>query len=349
MPVIFEHKADTGSNKPDKYGVQLTAKAYWYQRPTGYTVTVMKPIIDRISLTYPVSDPAIRKVIRKHLKEWAKAQDPMISHWAKTPKWGSSKYAHSFAINCKPGTKLLVQLAKEGTNAGFLRVEFNPSALGPLGVQSFRDLIPDLTCNAFTYNDLALGCRVTRIDVAVDLVNIEPEDLLIKASKPGVKMAYFGLSGDLETSYLNVTKKGSKLYVYDRKTLLKKQQQEGQGKGSPYGEAEYTRVEVRLTPEKPITKLASMHNPLTKLDLIDIEAPVPPESEHHWRLFQDSCRYRGLENALDLLPTGTREAYLAAVQAAQGQVWRPNTLWGHWSDALLKSAVMAGAGQGSGG
>jgi hypothetical protein len=126
---------------------------------------------------------------------------------------------------------------------------------------------------------------VTRVDIAVDLVNIDIEDLLITTSKPGATSGYFGVTGKAESKYLNVNKKGSNLYVYDRRRLLEKMQAEG-GEPSEFGGAKYTRVEVRTEVNQPIAAMPNMSNRLLKLDLFDIEAAIPPEQVHHGSYFR---------------------------------------------------------------
>lgn len=160
------------------------------------------------------------------------------------------------------------------------------------------------------------------------------EDLLLDSTKPGVKHVYFGKSGSTQTVYLNTTPKGSNLYAYDRKAKLNAQTEDGIGNGSVFGKAKYTRIECRLSPNKSASKLGGAYNPLKKLMLLDIEAPEPPEEPHHWELFKDSCRYRGLAGALELLPPPVRQSYEQALDDAKGILWRPEELWKFWPEAL---------------
>jgi hypothetical protein len=132
-----------------------------------------------------------------------------------------------------------------------------------------------LTAGRFDYQALATQGNVTRLDIAVDLGNIDIEDLLIATPKPGATKSYFGLSGKVETKYLNVNKKGSRMYVYDRRALLDKLNGEGIGEPSEFGNAKYTRVEVRTEVGTPITAMADMSNRLLRIDLFDIRGGRP--------------------------------------------------------------------------
>jgi hypothetical protein len=331
--------SDTGSNKPEKHAVQFAAQAYSYKRPTNYRVTVLKPKIDRLSITLNIADTTKRKIIRQHLIDMADSGNPLLTMWKKFKGWGSGKYDRSFALKVSNGKSILVQCAPIKSAVSFLRFEFNPAAIGPGGVAAFRDHLLAINGGALTYKKLAHSGKVTRLDIAVDLVNIDLEDLLISTAKPGISQSYFGLTGKAETKYLNVNKKGSNLYVYDRKTLLQKQKAEGKGSGSEFGQAKYTRVEVRAEPNLPIAKLSKLKNRLKKIALIDIEAAKPPEEEHHWKLFQDSCRYRGLAGALVRLPNNVRQKYEAAIASAETGFWNPELLWSFWPEVLSSSGL----------
>jgi hypothetical protein len=336
--IKFLTTADTGSNKPEKFAVQAPAQAYWYERPTGYRVAVLKPKLDRLSVTFSVHHHAIKAAIRDHLSKLAAGARSAVTPWQKRRDWGSQKYDRAYALKVAPGRTVLVQCSPLTSADSLLRFEFNPNGIGPGAVKAFRQFVPMLTAGHFDYPALATQGKVTRLDIAVDLVNIDIEDLLIATPKPGVTKSYFGLSGKVETKYLNVNKKGSRTYVYDRRALLDKLNAEGLGELSEFGTAKYTRVEVRTEVGTPITAMANMSNRLLKLDLFDIEAATPPEQPHHWRLFQDSCRYRGLAGALALLPEEVRSAYQATIKSAES-LWRATELWGHWPAALKTSGL----------
>ena len=337
MVVKIQKKADTGSNKPGKYSVQLTAQAYAYTRPTGFNVAVLNPKIDRLSFTYNIVDIAARQKLVKNLNYLMLSESSPIHPWTKQKGWGSVKYSKSYGLDVGDFGKVLVQHAPLYSNNNFLRFEFGAPALKPTAIKIFKELLPNLSNGLLDYEHIAVNCKVTRLDVAVDLINIDLEDLLISTPKPGVSMGYFGLTGKAETKYLNVNTNGSNLYVYDRKTHIQKLQDKGVMVDAEYGETKYTRVEFRLYPDRPISKLNTLkHNPFKRINLIDIESPEPPEQEYHWKLFQDSCRYRGLNGAINHLPIGLKEQYSAVVHSTSGSLWKPQILWSSWPDTLSK-------------
>jgi hypothetical protein len=250
--------ADTGSNKPEKYAVKLAAQAYWHKRPTGYKVAVLKPKLDRLSVTLAVQDEANSAAIRNHLAHLGSTGGSAVTPWKKARDWGSQKYDRSYSLNVAPGRAVLVQCAPIKSSVSLLRFEFNPNGVGPTGLKAFRQSIPMLTAGHFDYTVLATQGRVTRADIAVDLVNIDIEDLLIATAKPGVTSGYFGVTGKAETKYLNVNRRGSNLYVYDRRARLEKLVAKGIGEPTEFGNAKYTRVEVRTEVNAPITAMAGM-------------------------------------------------------------------------------------------
>ena len=333
MVVEFLHKTDAGSNKPEKYAVQLTSSAYWYTRPSGFKVTILKPKIDRISITCPVGSVGDQEVIRKKLKALAEDIDtPGLTKWQKMKGWGAGKYARSYGLSVGKGTQVLIQCTAGKTDTAFLRFEFNPDHIGSKGVAVFKETLPEITGGIVSYGDLAKTGRVTRVDVAVDLINVDIEDLLIGVKKPGKKMSYFGIGGKIETAYQNTTRT---IYIYD-----KRQKQIDDGVAPKYGSTPHTRVEIRTSTTKSILQLPKLMNHLKKVSLIDIEAPDPPEEPHHWNQFQDACRYRGLDGALNQLPDDVRAKYEEAIDAVSGELWRPDKLWSHWPETVQKSGLL---------
>lgn len=129
---------------------------------------MLKPKVDRLSLTFPVQDVAIRAAIRNHLATLAASGDPSIGKWKKKGGWGSGKYDRSYSLNLSNGCSILIQCAGIKPTVSLLRFEFNPNQIGRSGVTTFRKSIPKLA--AGHYQALAEHGQVTRADIAVDLV-----------------------------------------------------------------------------------------------------------------------------------------------------------------------------------
>ena len=167
MVVKLQSEADTGSNKPGNYAVQLSASAYWYSRPTKFKVAVLKPKIDRIAVTYPVTSEEDRSTVRDNLKSLA--DDPtatLVQKWPKRKHWGAVKYARSYGVDVGQGVRVLIQCTAGTIDIAFLRIEFNPERIGPEGVATFHSTLAQVTCGKVLYEDLASLGKVTRIDIA---------------------------------------------------------------------------------------------------------------------------------------------------------------------------------------
>ena len=336
MVVKISHKSDVGSNKTKKYAVAIDDTGYRYERPNGYKVTVTKPKIDRLAITLHVHDADGQKAIPHGLWDMVDGDEYPQYINSKADLKGSNAYKTSVCwvdpiskgsvlIQCQPWSK-----GKK--NTPFMRFELNPDRLGPEGVSRFKKELLVIFLDNIPYETLRKAGNVTRLDVAVDLVNVDVEDLLVAAKKPGKKLSYFGIGGKIETAYQNTSKT---IYIYD-----KKQAQLDKDLKPEYGETPYTRVEIRTRTTKGITGLPKLLNHLKKVSLVDIEAPNPPEEEHHWKLFQDACRYRGLDGALGVFPENIRSQYQAAIDAVAGDVWQPAKLWSFWPETVAKSGLL---------
>ena len=175
-----------------------------------------------------------------------------------------------------------------------------------------------------TKASIATDAKITRIDVAVDMLNIDPEDILVAHEFQGKTIAYFGESGKVETIYFDKKTKSSNTYLYDKKTQIKESGKPVNGGANEYGEAKYTRLERRLQTQKTLSNLESLSNPLKKLDLKDLDGSEAPGDAYVWKLFQDACRYRGFNGALELLPEKERKAYQETIEKSSNLLWRPD-------------------------
>lgn len=344
MPKIYVPKADTGSNKPGKFVVPAHLKAYSYTRASGFEVFILKPIIDRFSVTFDVTEAQKRIAIRQNLEKLCASSDKLVTPWKKLDDWGSPKYANSFAINCNLQTSSMLQLAPEKPKKGakgnlrFMRLDMNPSVLGASGMKALHQAIPKLTAGLFEYADIVNAGNVTRLDIAVDIVNLDIEDVFISTKGLGKSHSYFSAAGKAETIYLNVTGKGSKLSIYDKKTQLAET-----GSKQPhtfYKQAKQTRVEFRKNYEKPPAKLLNSQNPFKEIRLIDVEAPELPTQPYIWKLFTDSCHYRGIEGALQQLDFSLRKKFGGAILDSKDYVWKPDELWSYWPHTLKASQIL---------
>lgn len=336
MVVTFKSSSAV-SNKPL---VQLIAHGY------GEGFLALLPKLDKLSFTYDIPAHHHQPVLANLHGSAGEKQEfkPLSSK--------GSRYQKRFSLT-EPttGEAVLIEADPKPPKTAtakppaFMRFEFNPAALGRSGIEFLRERLEGpIFMNQYTWKQIASGCRVTRLDLAIDLIGVRTASLLIehgtqgKKAKPGKKLCIYAASGALETAYPKFAKgKLAPIIVYDKAQQLT----ESQG-AALYGDKPHARVEFRLQPNRPITGLNSMKNPFLGLSIIDPGKPIdPPETPHAWGFFLDSCRHRGRAGALSLMPIGeTRTAYAQALKSADRGIWRPEILWSKWPKALLKSGLL---------
>lgn len=336
MAVTFKGSS-AASNKPL---VQLIAYGY------GDGFLALIPKIDKLSFTYDIPVHHHQPVLANLYGSAGEKQE------FKNLSSKGSRYQKRFSLT-EPttGETVLIEADPKASKTAttkplaFLRFEFNPAALGPSGVAFLREQLEGpIFTNQHTWKQIASGCRVSRIDLAVDLIGVQTASLLIAYGTPGKKgsqgkkLCIFAGAGALETAYPKFAKgKPAPVIVYDKAQQLADAQLL-----TLYGEKPHARVEFRVQPNRPIIGLSSMKNPFLGLSIVDpIKLIVPPETQHSWDFFLDSCRHRGRAGALSLLAAGElRTAYAQALKAADRNVWRPETLWAKWPKALLRSGLV---------
>lgn len=329
------------SNKPESLAVKLIAYGY------GSGFAALRPVIDKITITFDIPTHEDQQGIKTFLVG-AKEDGSLLKA---PPAYGKSNYGWRLLLPV-PGTgeNLLLEAGPpkpknpETKSAPFLRFEFNPAKLGADGVRYIREWLRDcVLLDQYLWSDIATKGRVTRLDVAVDLLGVRTENLLVSSQakaggeKPFKRVSYHSLAGRLETIYPQFRKGSlSPFCIYD-----KKQELADTGHDAKFGWLSHARVEARKQPNRPIATLHKMSNPFAGLTVSDPTGKVdPPEAPHAWSFFLDSCRVHGLEHALSQLPTESLKAsYAKAYDEADRRVWRPEKLWNFWPKTLAESGL----------
>ena len=129
-------------------------------------------------------------------------------------------------------------------------------------------------------------------------------------------------------------------YVYN-KLVQEKETAGGAEKPPTFNGIPHTRVEERVTAQLPIKKLPGTKNPLQWIGVFDCAAVEPPEGQHNWNHFIDSCRHRGIDNALDLIAPPIRKLYANALKESANSIWNPEKLWSFMPSVIEKSGLMS--------
>jgi len=323
------------SNKTE---LDLTQIAYSPITYKGHKGKILKPKIDKISVTVEVNCIEDQKGIKENLWDLAKEDDSPHFTNAVFEKGKPKRYKTNVSLaDSISGKSILIQAEPFNKEYRFLRFEFNPTKLGKKGMAFFRDHIPEFLGPHIKYKSIAETGRITRIDIACDLIDVPMALLVFYDSKPKNRIVYIGETGNIETIYpaKNSETKPSDIIVYD-----KLQEQKKKGFDPLYGLLPDTRLEVKKGTTLPITKLAMLKNPFEKIAVFAPGDVTPPEQDHHWKLFFDVCRFRGIDAALEMLPEDIRQGYEDELAKAKKEFWRPEKIWSYWPETLEKSGLL---------
>lgn len=327
---------EQGEVKGKKVGKVLFDKISYI--PIPGQVAVLKPVIDKISITY-VGSPDLEPVLVENLLQEIEAG----GHW-KAHAWmhGGVPYKASAQLAIPvDGQTALIQVGptKKGV-AHTLRVEFNPTGLGRPGIAFLKEQLEALVLNGLSFIDVIAKGKVSRLDVAVDIVGVNLADLLVTLSSGGKQHWYLSEGGKPETGYFGIKSgdKNAKWKVYNKRQQVKDTSVAPVQQA--YGGLSHTRIEHGYTPGKPLSKLGNLNNRFAD---ISVAYPQPPKGvkPYTWRFFIDSCSVRGEAEALAILPNEkTRKRYENALKASHAGFWRPDVMWQSWPWALSASGLL---------
>ena len=321
----------SGSNKTIDVPYKLIAyqsKDQWY---------ILTPKVDYISFTYniPLDD---QDAVKQALWDLPKEDGPFSPAKKKVSRYKTRvNLTHPAS-----GKSVLIEAdpkpTKDGKMVPFLRFQFNPDKLGPDGMAFMKERLEYAFSGNYPWKAIAINCKVTRIDLAIDILNVPIDQLLISSSKAGKSHCYYSATGVLETAYLEVKSgKAGNTYAYNKNQQLMDMKRNPKYDGVPH-----TRIELRVRTSRSIVKLGALPNPFTKLNIAYPSlVGKSPEQPHNWQHLLDSVRYRGRKAALALIPDDSlREAYEDALTSAQGEFWKPRKLWKKWPDILKGSGLL---------
>lgn len=264
-------------------------------------------------------------------------------HWKSAP-WSKGPVAYKATADLVvPTSGHTVRLEvgpKTKTPTHTLRLEFNPTALGAPGIAFLKKHLEELVPDGLSFAHIIANGKITRLDVAVDLVGISLTDLLVSAKSGGKQHWYLSATGKPETGYLGIGKsdKNAKWKTYNKRQQVK---DTVKTLAEPaYGGLSHTRVEYTYTPMKSFLHLGKLENRFTEFSVAYPMAPKGVKS-HQWAFFIDSCSRRGEKAASALLPEGTlRSRYEKALVSAHASFWRPEKIWEAWPEALVNCGLL---------
>lgn len=177
-----------------------------------------------------------------------------------TPKKWHGTWEVSLAFGAREA-RVHFSYSKHKSLGPSLRLELNPRKLGEIGFLHLSAVLGGGKSPA-SLGGLAASARVTRLDVAVDIVGLHVSEVVCHHEKQGIRSHYVGTSGRLETTLVHRQKSPLKIKldefgeplklmhpskpagvvivsIYDRVA-----ERAALGKPGPFGEAPVTRIEL---------------------------------------------------------------------------------------------------------
>lgn len=238
-----------------------------------------------------------------------------------------------------------------------LRLDMNPRKLGADG---FKQLVT-LMSPWFDISRVAKAARVTRLDIAVDIVGLWVGEVIALHKRQGQRVQYIGKDGLLETVYINQkqsphkpkydewgVEKAQALKYPAGKPLLKiydrVREREKYGKPPPFGEAPVTRIELVRGNFKKL-RLEGLSS--LKDQLAEVRAGYGPSQSNVmpkvWRRFWALARTELSPDAADLLdlPPKVAKAFEKSLRVPAPDLVSPKATWTAWQVALASTGLIA--------
>ena len=236
-----------------------------------------------------------------------------------------------------------------------LRLEMNPRKLGETGFKQLRKLLG----KSFGLKGLVEAARVTRLDVAVDVVGVHVSEVVARYKKQGKRSYYIGNNGALETVYIHRKTPPFKQKFDDGGAIkaLHSRQPAGQavlrvydrvaeraalGKPAPFGEAPVTRTEFVKDRFKKfhLANLASMPDPLK-----EIWAGYAPSQKSGpaalWRRYVAAVRTESpadLQKLFGLSPDIAKK-FEKALRVPVPDLLAPKVTWEGWNIGIASTGL----------
>lgn len=333
--------------KPDQLSHKIVTSS-------GKYIYVLKPSIDKLTLTI-TGNLAIKCMAKSAKKEW----EPIAANYwngfykrvIEEVHWSSEKieqinqpsphYKTSIKLKLYGNRYVLLQTNPRSSSTAPLRLEFNPSRLQLEDFDTINEIYSLIDYDNFPLPALMGDARVTRLDIAVDLIDIDHQDIMIYNKDVWKWWSYGGNDEGTQTTnfysskvsskspYLN-PKRRADLIIYDKKA-----QQKANGEDPRFGDRSHTRIELCLNKKSFLTNLPKLEFPFQNWSVSRMNVDEPPFESGLWKLVLDSARYRGINKAYALLPESvTNGVQLDRKKHLPEDLITKSKTWSHWPDVL---------------
>ena len=248
--------------------------------------------------------------------------------------------------------------SKSANAAHTLRIELNPAELGSDGALTLMDSLHAATGKAFRVGAFLASARVSKVDIAIDLVGVHVRDLLVSAKGEGKRVHYYGQDGELESVYVHkkfkphdpeqlepdqaVTRKGLGMLLV--RAYDKVAERKSVGKKPPFGPSPVTRVEVSKTrfgnTQAKLKNLPKLKNPLEKIAAAHVRS-TKGVNAWDWLGYVQARRGGGpaLAGYLLQISAKTQAEFEARYTSFEEPLWHADEVWKLWSASLVAHGV----------
>jgi hypothetical protein len=234
--------------------------------------------------------------------------------------------------DCESRPRIDYRYSIETNLADRIRLEFNPSKLGIEGLDHLHNVLSDVIEGG--WQAFIKEGRVSRLDVAVDLVGVRMTKLKMVPPKAVVSQTWSSSKGKLQTFQWGKPN-GSYTQIYNKTAEM-------EARGVAVSGPQIVRFERR--PKDPafksLAKLAELENPFAGFVLTTTLPEAPQDGPAYvWPLFCDSVGVRGLLAALQLLPEHKRPIFKKQFASAAPEWWNPDAIWAQWPAVVQQSKL----------
>lgn len=253
---------------------------------------ITAPHIDKLSCVVDLVDPSLCGQAYSTMLEWVEAQTIEVVKVAVTGKYQLAVLLRYPQVEDQlihgNSPHVLLQITSKKVSKRQLRIEYNPAHITEAAEEYLNVMFQEMI--GMGLYDLLGHARFTRIDVAREILLRSIEDYLFSCSYFKYSHCHFGKDGKLGT--VTFGKGSNQINVYDKAKEL-------YGSAAEYG---IIRVEARCRINMTLSQLAHFENPLARVKVHSLLCKNPPFGMGYWRAFQDSCRLRGVNNAVKNQP-----------------------------------------------
>lgn len=368
MPVTFSDDAWSFSNKPPSPEPLPSPSLYPTKKSMkdGRTIWISVPQPDRLTLVVPLTDKVCGKPVSGvSVTELNKGiglyllEEPANSHHASHQYFPNTGYKFVTLQMGPRGSFVRFEFLNSKKDGPRLRLDLNPRKLGPKGFAQLRKVL----MGTFNLPALVAAARITRLDVAIDIVGLSVSEVLLTHQDQGKRSYYVASDGQLETINLH-RKKSLKHPGFDQAGFPKKATHGNQPAGPvivraydrarerealkqprPFGPAPVTRIEItqrRFLKWAPLTLIEQMDDLFKKLR-VGFHQTQPSIMSAAWDRYTAVRRTTGpLEGArligLQLIAKGKFEA---AYSVSEADLVGPGKNWLGWKTGLSVSGLMS--------